>query len=268
VNVDSIILCFSREILEGAVVDRNAAFMAARMTDLGLHVKAILVVGRAEREIVDALQWALHQKPAFTLATGALGTAVDDNARAGLAKAIGVELKQSPEAMTLISSSCRRLHAKGLIDDAEAIADRCGAAMVPPGSKCFENPIGSSPGVELTVGGTKVFLLPGVPAELQAMFSRHVLPKLMAKGPTTLRKHRIVDCDGADDSTLSQILGTFARQHPGVAVRTRTVGCERDAVTQITLQAEHPDAAGLDDLLERAELDLRSLLGVQTGQGE
>jgi molybdopterin-biosynthesis enzyme MoeA-like protein len=268
VNDNSIIiLCVSREILEGALLDRNAAYMAARSSDRGLQVKAILVVGRVENEMVTALGWALAQKPAFVLMTGALGTGAEDSARACLARAVGAVPVEKREALEFVRSSCRRLHAKGLIPDATITAEHARMAMLPPGSKCFENPIGAALGVELAVDGTRVFLLPGVPAEMQAMFSRHVLPRMLAKGPRALRKQRSIDCEGDDDSELHRILATFSKQHPRVEVRTRTMGTERDPVTQITLQAEHHDAVGLDVMLADAEFDLRSRLGLETGHG-
>jgi nicotinamide-nucleotide amidase len=263
-----IILCVSREILEGSLLDRNAAYMAARSSDGGLHVKAVLVVGRVESEIVTALGWALAQKPAFLLMTGALGTGADDIARACLARAIGTAPVENRQALEFVKSSCRRLHAKGMIAEAGITAERARMAMLPPGAKCFENPIGASPGVELTVDGTRVFLLPGVPAEMQAMFSSHVLPRMLAKGPRTLRKQRSIDCDGGGDPALHRILATFSQLHPRVEVRTRTLGTERDPMTQITLQAEHHDAGGLDVMLDNAELDLRSRLGLHSGHGE
>src|SRR5262249_34351515 len=68
-----IVLCVSREILEGAVVDRNAAFMAARVTDLGFRVRSMQVLDRVENEMVASLKWALETKPAYVLVTGGIG---------------------------------------------------------------------------------------------------------------------------------------------------------------------------------------------------
>jgi nicotinamide-nucleotide amidase len=262
-----IIICVSREILEGAVVDRNAAFMAGRIDGVGLRVRTILMVDRVEGEMVQVLKWALEQKPAFLVMSGAMGPNFDDNARACLSKAVGATPVRSQEALDCIESSYRRLHAKGMIDDPEIDPERERMIMVPPGAKCFENPIGSAPAVELAVGDTTVFLVPGVPAEMQAMFTHHVLPKMMAQGPSTVRKHRTVDCEGGDESTLSRILSTVQRHHAKVEVRTRMLGTSASPVIQITLQAEHHDPVELEELLEKAEMDLRSRLGLEKRAG-
>ena len=65
-----IILVVSREILEGSVVDRNAAFIANRIDDIGYRVRTIQVCDRVEAEMVATMTWALGQKPTFILVTG------------------------------------------------------------------------------------------------------------------------------------------------------------------------------------------------------
>src|SRR5262245_14382295 len=94
-----IILVVSREILEGSVVDRNAAFIANRIDDLGYRVRTIQVVDRVEAEVVAAVTWALEQKPTFVLLTGGMGPQWDDNSRSCLAKATGLPLAEDPKAL-------------------------------------------------------------------------------------------------------------------------------------------------------------------------
>jgi molybdopterin-biosynthesis enzyme MoeA-like protein len=263
-----IILCVSREILEGAVVDRNAAFMATRINGLGLRVRTIQVVDRVESEMVNALKWAIEQAAAFVVMTGGMGPNFDDNSRACAAKAAGLVLVESPEALEFIRSSYRRLHARDAVEDPEINEERARMAMVPSGAICFENPIGSAPGVELKVGGTRIFLLPGVPSEMQRMFTHNVLPAMMAEGPSTVRKQRTIDFGGGDESAISRVLATVAKRHPKVAVRTRVLGSDSAPVIQISLMAEQHDPVAIDELLEKAELDLRSRLGLETGHGD
>ncbi|GAB4144995.1 MAG: nicotinamide mononucleotide deamidase-related protein [Planctomycetota bacterium] len=259
-----IIVCISREVLEGSVVDRNAAFMAARISGLGLRVRAVIVTDRIEGEMVRALRWALEEKPTFVLTTGGLGPGHDDNTRECLAKALGIELVESEQALSFVESSHRRLLAKGLVEEEQVGPDRRRMALVPKGAKSFENPIGSAPGIEIAAGETSIFLLPGVPAEMQAIFRNHVLPRLMEHGPETLRQKRSIDCEGGDEAALTRTLSTVAKRHPGVDVRTRLMDSPNGSRIQITLEAEHHDPVGLEEMLEMAELDLRSRLGLET----
>lgn len=258
-----IILVVSREILEGAVVDRNAAFIANRIDDIGYRVRTIQVVDRIEAEVVAAVTWALEQKPTFVILTGGMGPQWDDNSRSCLAKATGLPLVEDPKALEFIQNSYRRLHAKEATVDATMNASRRGMASVPKGSICYENVVGTAPAVQLRVGHATVFLLPGVPAEMQRFFASHVLPVMSAEGPKTVREERNVDYHGHDESSISQVLADVAKRHAQVSIRTRVQGTEVARTIRIMLVAEQRDPAQLQAVLDRAEQDVRNRLGLE-----
>jgi len=258
-----IILCVSREILEGSVVDRNAAFIANRIDDLGYRVRTIQVVDRVEAEMVAALNWALEQRPSFVLMTGGMGPNWDDNSRGCLAKAANVPLVEDPKALEYIRNSYRRLHAKELIDDPDLTQERAQMAMVPQDSTCYENPIGTAPAVQLRIGATTVFLLPGVPAEMQRLFALHVMPAMSAEGPSTVRGERQIDYHGHDESAISRVLREVAQHHPDLSLRTRVQGTDESRTIRMTLVGEDSDPVLLNDRLDRAEMDLRNRLGLE-----
>ena len=258
-----IILVVSREILEGSVVDRNAAFIANRIDDIGYRVRTIQVVDRVEAEVVAAVTWALEQKPTFVILTGGMGPQWDDSSRSCLAKATGLPLVEDSKALAFIQNSYRRLHAKEASVDATMNTSRKGMAAVPKGSVCYENVVGTAPAVQLRVGATTVFLLPGVPAEMQRFFTAHVMPVMSAEGPKTVRGERNVDYHGHDESSISQALAEVAKRHAQVCIRTRGQGTEVARTIRIMLVAEHRDPAQLDGVLDRAEQDLRNRLGLE-----
>lgn len=258
-----IILVVSREILEGSVVDRNAAFIANRIDDLGYRVRTIQVVDRVESEMVAALVWALEQKPTFVLMTGGMGPNWDDNSRACLAKAASVPLQENPKAVEYIENSYRRLFAKQVVETPGLNDARRGMAKLPRGSVSYENTVGTAPAVELAVGATKVFLLPGVPAEMQRFFTANVMPVMAAAGPDTVRGERAVDYHGRDESSISRVLSDVAAMHPTISIRTRVQGTESARTIRIVLVAEQEDAVQLNDMLEKAEADLRKRLGLE-----
>ena len=258
-----IILVVSREILEGAVVDRNAAFIANRIDDIGYRVRTIQVVDRVEAEVVAAMTWALEQKPTFLILTGGMGPQWDDNSRSCLAKATGLPLAEDPKALEFVQNSYRRLHAKEDTADATMNASRRGMASVPKGSICYENVVGTAPAVQLRVGSTTVFLLPGVPAEMQRFFTSHVVPVMRAEGPKSVRGTRNVDYHGHDESSISQVLAEVAKKHGQVSIRTRVQGTEVGRTIRIMLVAEQRDAVQLNGVLDRAEQDVRNRLGLE-----
>ncbi|MBX3464359.1 MAG: competence/damage-inducible protein A [Planctomycetes bacterium] len=258
-----ILLLVSREILEGAVVDRNAAFIASRVDDIGYRVRTIQVVDRVEAEMVQALKWAIDQKPTFVIMTGGMGPNWDDNSRHCLSQAAALPLEEDPQAVEFVQNSYRRLHAKEIVGSPELNESRRGMASVPRGSVCYENTVGTAPAVQLRVGSTTVFLLPGVPAEMQQFFTTNVLPVMNAEGPDTIRGERVVDYHGYDLSSISRALADVAKKHPMVQIRTRTQGFDRTRVIRIMLVSEHEDQAKLDKILYHAERDMRERLGVE-----
>lgn len=258
-----ILLVVSREILEGSVVDRNAAFISNRIDDIGYRVRTIQVVDRVESEVTAAIKWALEQKPTFVLLTGGMGPNWDDSSRGCLAKAVGVPLVEDKKALEFVQNAYRRLHAKDVVDDAEMTDSRRGMAMVPTGSIVYENTVGTAPAVQLAAGSSTVFLLPGVPAEMQRFFTQHVMPVMSAAGPDTVRGERQVDYHGHDESSINKALAELAKKHPNVSLRTRVQGIEGARTIRLNLVSEHEDAVQLNDLLDKAEQDLRNRLGLE-----
>ncbi|MCA8976420.1 MAG: competence/damage-inducible protein A [Planctomycetes bacterium] len=258
-----IILVVSREILEGAVVDRNAAFMASRLADIGYRVRTIEVIDRVRGEMVAAMKWAVDQQPTFVIQTGGMGPHWDDDARNALAEAVNLPLSENDEAVGFVENSYRRLHARDLLDDPTLNDSRRGMAMVPQGSVCFENTVGTAPAVMLRLQDTTVFLLPGVPAEMQRFFTVNVMPVVAAEGPDTVRGERHVDYYGHNEAPINSAINDIARKHPEVSLRMRVQGGDLNTRRRIMLVSEHEDPVALNDLLDQAEQDLRERLGLE-----
>jgi molybdopterin-biosynthesis enzyme MoeA-like protein len=256
-----VILCVSREILEGAVVDRNAAFIASRLDSFGYRVRAIQVVDRVESDMVATFSASLAQEPAFLLITGGMGSDWDDNSRACAAKALGVPLVEDQKARECIANSFRRLFAKGLVSSPDLTPERVRMALVPQGAICHENSIGTSPALQIRSGATTVFLLPGVPAEMQRLFQMFVAPAIVAVSPRTVRGERHIDYIGSDAAAIAKVLRETVGRHEAIDFRTRRLGAAETGAIRITLVADHGTAAAAEALLDRAEADLRQQLG-------
>lgn len=257
-----LIFCVGRDLLEGSILDRNAHFMADRINDLAFRVRSITILDDVEEEMVEAFRNALAQKPAFILVTGGMGPGHDDLTRESMAKATGRPLRQDKQAVEMLAKGYRRWFAKGVVDAPELNEDRLSIAEVPEGSVCYENPIGTAPAVRLRVDETTIFLLPGVPAELQRLFTLYVMPALSAEGPGTLKKAIHVEWPRGDESALKRTLTDIGRRYPGVSSRARVLGDEEVSI-RISLFGEHADERELDQMLEQAEADLRARLGLE-----
>lgn len=247
------------------MLDRNANFMAERLSGMGVRVVSIQVLDDVPEEMVAAFRRALEREPAYILTTGGMGPGHDDRTRECVAEATGLPLVLDERAREMLEKSYRRLFAKGLVEDPVLNEERLKMARVPKGSVCYENPIGTAPAVSLRVGKTTFFLLPGVPEEMQRMFQLYVAPALLAEGTGSYRKARHIEYPGSDESALSRMLADLVRRHPGVQAKARPHGSGTDAGLRITLFGEHSDEKELDRLLGDAEADLRARLGLEVG---
>ena len=98
---------------------------------------------------------------------------------------------------------------------------------------------------------------------MQRFFTAHVMPVMAAAGPDTVRGERTVDYHGHDESSISRVLSDIGAKHPQISIRTRVQGTEMARTIRIVLVAEQDDAVQLNELLEKAEQDLRDRLGLE-----
>jgi molybdopterin-biosynthesis enzyme MoeA-like protein len=223
-------------------------------------VRTIQMLDDVEAELVGAFKQALASKAAFVITTGAMGPGHQDITRECVAKALGLSLEPNKAAHEMLQQAYRRMLAKGVVDDAEINETRSRMALLPKGSTCFENPIGTAPGVSVQHGGTTFFMLPGTSEEMQGMFLAHVLPIVERATGGRAQKVRQIEYPSRDESALSKLLTEVGKRFPGVSARTRvTAGGES---LTITLHADEADMARL----ELAEADLRARLDLDTGE--
>jgi nicotinamide-nucleotide amidase len=77
----------------------------------------------------------------------------------------------------------------------------------PAGAVWLANPIGSAPGFALAHGGGLVVVLPGVPAEMRAMFDEHVVPRLAPSGIARRALHVAGKSEAAVETALADLYG-------------------------------------------------------------
>ena len=158
------ILTIGNEIVSGDVANTNAAWLAQRLEQLGIRVRSIAAL---PDEIDEIAQFVRERAPAvdFLLVTGGLGGTPDDLTREALAAAFGVEQREVPEVAADLRARFTR--------DPEYAARW---ALLPEGSRPLTNPRGGAPGFAIE----NVYVLPGLPAEMEAMF--HELADELRRG--------------------------------------------------------------------------------------
>jgi molybdenum cofactor synthesis domain-containing protein len=148
------ILTVGNEIVSGDVANTNAAWLARRLEQLGVRIRLVAALPDEIDEIAGFLR---ERAPAtdFLLVTGGLGGTPDDLTREAVAAAFGVGQEEVPEVAASLRARFER--------DPEYAARW---AMLPAGSRPLENPRGGAPGFVIE----NVYVFPGLPAEMEAMF--------------------------------------------------------------------------------------------------
>jgi molybdenum cofactor synthesis domain-containing protein len=148
------ILTIGNEILSGDTLNTNAAWLAQRLEPLGVKVRHVGVV---PDEIDEIAAFVREQAAAvdFLLVTGGLGGTPDDVTREALAVAFGLQQQEVRE----LAAELRARFAR----DPEYAARW---ALLPAGARPLANPRGGAPGFVVE----NVYVFPGLPAEMEAMF--------------------------------------------------------------------------------------------------
>ncbi len=238
-NTDMIaeILSTGDEIRTGTLVDTNSAYIAQELEGMGVRVSRHLTVGDDLSELAAVLQ-EIGSRADIAVVTGGLGPTSDDLSAEAAARAAKVSLILDPEALRQI----------------EAFFDRIGRpmgdnnrkqALLPESALRIDNPIGSAPGFQLTIGQCRCFFLPGVPLEMKRMLRESVLPtidSLIGSGQRPVRMVTTLSSFGYGESMTAEKLTGFEAAFPEIRLGYRA----RFPEVQIKFYLEGPDRRKLE----------------------
>ena len=199
-EVSAAILVIGDEILSGRTADVNIHHIARVLTDIGIDLREARVVPDIEAEIVAAVN-ALRAHYTYVFTTGGIGPTHDDITAEAVAKAFGVDLEESSEALAML---LERYGPRYEMNEA-----RRRMARIPKGADLVRNSVSGAPGFQLG----NVFVLAGVPNIMQAMLE-DIVPRLKTGTPVTSRT--IAAAMG--ESAIAAPLGQIQRRHPNVAI--------------------------------------------------
>jgi molybdenum cofactor synthesis domain-containing protein len=191
------IVTVGNELLAGDVENTNGSWLARHLEALGVEVGLIAVIGD---EIDRIASFVREQSAAFdvVIVTGGLGGTPDDVTRESVAAAFGVPQVEAVEVAA-------RLRARFTRDPDYAAR----WALLPAGSRPLEIRNGGAPGFAIE----NVYVLPGLPAEMEAMFET-IADEVRGGAPigTWRRTYRTTE------ARIVAVLEDIAVLHPGVAV--------------------------------------------------
>lgn len=210
------LLTVGDELLAGDIVDGNKARLAQSARALGLEVRRAVSVRDRQGEIVEALrQAAAHAH--VCLVSGGLGPTTDDLTTAAVAEAAGRPLRRDPDAVLRLEEKFRRY-------GAPMPAANLKQADFPEGAEILPNPIGSAEGLRCELPGAlscQVFVMPGVPHELERMLAEQVAPRVRERfslRPVPRRVYRMIGLgESAVAARVEPLVDEARGRSPGLA---------------------------------------------------
>jgi molybdenum cofactor synthesis domain-containing protein len=228
------ILAIGNELVCGDVPNTNASWLAQRLERLGVKVVISASVPDELDLIVDFLERE-RERVDYVIATGGLGGTPDDITRESVAAAFGVSQQVQPE---LASQLRERFHG-----DPEYAARW---AALPDGAQPLENPLGGAPGFRIG----NVWVLPGLPREMEAMFDRYS-EEFRAGGPIGVSRRTYE----TRESTIAAALVAATERWPSVSVGSYPRFEPSGPQVEVVLKSSDPEALTAAKTWLEAELD-------------
>lgn len=229
------ILTIGNELVSGDVPNTNGSWLAKRLETLGVRVTLIAAIPDELDAIAD---WVRREAPLVdhVFVTGGLGGTPDDITRESLAAAFGVGQEEVREVAAELRS--RFTH------DPDYVTRW---ARLPVGSRPLENPLGGAPGFAIA----NVYVLPGLPAEMEAMFDT-LVDELRGEAPIASWRASY----RTTESRIVDVLEEAVVRHPSVLVGSYPSFHDRGGLVEVVLKSR--DAAAVEAARAFVEEALRS----------
>ncbi|MCW4044580.1 MAG: nicotinamide mononucleotide deamidase-related protein [Candidatus Bathyarchaeota archaeon] len=260
------IICVGNELLIGKTLNTNAQWLAKQATDLGITVKRITVVADEVDEIANAVREALKRKPQFIITTGGLGPTFDDKTLEGVAKALNRKLEINPEALQMVKERYEAYAKERRIGKVELTQPRIKMATIPEKTEAIANPVGTAPAVSVNLKKTILIALPGVPAEMEAIFKATIAPLLKQASSSNAFYEKSIYADNIMESTLAPLIDKVMHDNRGVYIKSHPKGEENKPHMEIHFSTTAENAEKPQETLQKAIAQLSSLIEENGGK--
>ncbi len=242
------ILCIGTELLLGDIINTNAAYLAQRLSQLGIDVYHQSVVGDNPGRIRQALELALSRAE-LVITTGGLGPTCDDISKEMAAELFGLPLEEHEPSLRHLENFFEKI-------GREMTPNNRKQALLPRGAQVFANGEGTAPGFAVEKQGKIILMLPGPPREMKAMFEQSAAGYLAGFSQSVLHS-TTVHIFGMGESAVEQQLRPImeASQNPTLAPYAK------EGEVQLRITAKAGDKAQAQALIAPMLEKLRATLG-------
>ncbi|HEY1628687.1 MAG TPA: CinA family nicotinamide mononucleotide deamidase-related protein, partial [Tepidisphaeraceae bacterium] len=223
--MNAIILSIGDELTLGQNIDTNSAWISRQLAAAGCEVLAHLTVPDHQRSIEQAI-YECGNRCDFLIITGGIGPTADDLTRQALSVVMRQELVLNDQWLKHLEDFFKSRNRT--MPDSNKIQ-----AMIPSGATMIDNANGTAAGIDAKLNfdlpvpdhaprkhSCRVFVMPGVPKEMFAMFTRDVLPHVTQAGGGAVILSKSLHTFGVGESHLAEKLGDLMNRARNPSVGT------------------------------------------------
>jgi nicotinamide-nucleotide amidase len=200
------IITIGDEILIGQITDTNSGFIAKAFDKIGIQVHEMISISDDKSHILETFSKVQNQVD-FIIITGGLGPTKDDLTKVTFCDYFEDNLVRNQEVESHITSLFTKLNFRV----SQVNLDQ---ALVP--SKCvvLQNEYGTAPGMWMQKENTVFVSLPGVPYEMKAIVSNHLIPKIVNEYKRPYILHKTIMTYGQGESLVAERIESFEDNLP------------------------------------------------------
>jgi molybdenum cofactor synthesis domain-containing protein len=214
------ILTIGNELVSGDVPNSNASWLAKRLEARGIK---IVLIASVPDDLDRIVAFVRREAPLVdhVIVTGGLGGTPDDLTREAIAAAFGVPQEEVPEVAAAL---------RGQFTRNPEYAARW--ALLPRGSRPLANPLGGAPGFVVE----NVYVLPGLPSEMEAMFAS--IEEEFRRGSPIQAWRRVYR---TYESVIAETLAETAERWPGILVGSYPSFSTEGSTVEVVLKSSDAD---------------------------
>lgn len=244
------IVAIGSELLLGQIVDTNSAWMAQRLTALGVNLYFKSVVGDNPARMKEVIGRAVERAD-IVITSGGIGPTQDDLTREIVAEVTGRKLIQDAGMLEQVEEHFRR---RGR----PMTPNNLRQSYMPEGAIPVRNPNGTAPSFVVEDPRAAIFSLPGVPVEMKWLFENEVEPYLRRKfNLAEVIHYRVLKIVGIGESAVDDKVGHLIANSSNPTVGVLALPGQVD----VRIAAKAADRAEAMKMIAPVEAEVRQLLG-------
>jgi nicotinamide-nucleotide amidase len=231
----STIISIGNELLNGKTLNSNATYISGVLFEIGIPIYRIITIGDNTNEIIGSLRQAISENDIVIL-TGGLGPTHDDITKKAVADFFKTKLVFNEDILQKVTVRFKR---RGM----KMPEINRNQAMVPESAELVDNPVGTAAGMLFRKDGKYIFVLPGVPKEMQAIIDQSIIPFLKENCTRKEIQVHLYRTTGIPESKIYEICKDLFEQYNSfeIAFLPKYVGVEIRIAVHKTDQSQERD---------------------------